>query len=153
FDLRNTLRTNMSYLPDDKSDFQLSVGVIDSRIRQPLDGESAQGLLFGSNRARPGLATALPGQTVQGWPFVTPDQSNQYDNETHSDKVVLGATLNYQPARWFRNRLTVGMDWTYGLATLFAPPFNTVLAGDTLGLTAQHVPRSTLYTLDYIGSV
>src|SRR5262249_15383863 len=105
------------------------------------------------NRARPGLATALPGQTVQGWPFVTPDQSNQYDNETHTDRATVGGTLNYQPTRWFRNRLTVGLDWTYGLATLFAPPNTPALTGDTLGLTAQRVPRNTLYTLDYSGGV
>jgi len=153
FDLRNSLRTNFAYTADAKTDFQVSVAILDARLRQPLDGESAQGLLFGSNRARPGLATALPGQTVQGWPFVTPDQSNQYDNETHSDRATVGATLNYQPLAWFRNRLTVGLDWTYGLATLFAPPNTPALTGDTLGLTAQRVPRNTLYTLDYSGSI
>ncbi|HEU4786352.1 MAG TPA: TonB-dependent receptor, partial [Gemmatimonadaceae bacterium] len=156
FDLRNTLRTNFSYSADAKTDFQVSVGVVDSRLRQPLDGESAQGILFGSNRARPGLAsnpTTLEGQKVQGWPFVTPNQSNQYDNETHSDRATVGATMNYQPTPWFRNRLTAGLDWTYGLATLFAPPNTPALTGDTLGLTAQRVPRNTLYTLDYSGNI
>ncbi|HEY6828545.1 MAG TPA: TonB-dependent receptor plug domain-containing protein, partial [Gemmatimonadaceae bacterium] len=130
FDYRNSLRTNFSYTADAKTDFNVSVAAVDSRIRQPLDGESAQGLLFGSNRARPGLATTLPGQTVQGWPFVTPDQSNQYDNETHSDRATVGATMNYQPFSWFRNRITAGLDWTYGLATLFAPPNTPALTGD-----------------------
>ena len=153
FDYRNSLRTNFSYTADAKTDFNVSVAAVDSRIRQPLDGESAQGLLFGSNRARPGLATTLPGQTVQGWPFVTPDQSNQYDNETHSDRATVGATMNYQPFSWFRNRVTAGLDWTYGLATLFAPPNTPALTGDTLGLTAQRVPRNTLYTLDYTGNI
>jgi TonB-linked SusC/RagA family outer membrane protein len=153
FDRRNSLRTNFSYSPDRRTDLQLSISAIDARLRQPLDGESAQGLLFGSNRQRPGLATALPGQTVQGWPFVTPDQSNQYDNETHSNRVTVGSTFSYQPTSWFRHRLTAGLDWTYGLATLFAPPNTPALTGDTLGLTAQRTPRTTLYTLDYSGSV
>jgi TonB-dependent starch-binding outer membrane protein SusC len=153
FDLKNSLRTNFSYTPDAKTEFQISVGAVDARLKQPLDGESAQGLLFGSNRARPGLAGVLPGQTVQGWPFDTPAQSNQYDNETHSDRATVGATMNYTPMPWFHNRLTAGLDWTYGLATMFAPPNTPVLTGDTLGLTAQRVPRNTLYTLDYNGSV
>jgi TonB-linked SusC/RagA family outer membrane protein len=153
YDLRNALRTNFSYSPDAKTDFQISVAAIDARMRQPLDGESAQGLLFGSYRAQPGKAATLPGETVQGWPFVTPAQSNQYDNETHSDRATVGATLNYQPTSWFHNRLTGGMDWTYSLATLFAPPNTPVLTGDTLGLTAQRVPRNALYTLDYTGSI
>jgi TonB-linked SusC/RagA family outer membrane protein len=153
FDLRNSLRTNFSYSPDRRTDFQLSISAIDARLRQPLDGESAQGLLFGSNRQRPGLATVLPGQTVQGWPFVTPDQSNQYDNETHSNRMTVGSTFSYQPTTWFHHRLTAGLDWTYGLSTLFAPPNTPALTGDTLGLTAQRTPRTTLYTMDYSGSV
>jgi TonB-linked SusC/RagA family outer membrane protein len=153
FDLRNSLRTNFSYSPDQRTDFQLSISAVDARLRQPLDGESAQGLLFGSTRQRPGLATALPGQTVQGWPFVTPDQSNQYDNETHSNRATVGATFSYQPTSWFHHRLTAGLDWTYGLATLFAPPNTPALTGDTLGITAQRTPRTALYTLDYSGSV
>lgn len=153
FDRRNSLRTNFSYAPDRRTDFQLSISAIDARLRQPLDGESAQGLLFGSTRQRPGLATALPGQTVQGWPFVTPDQSNQYDNETHSNRITVGSTFSYQPTSWFRHRLTAGLDWTYGLASLFAPPNTPALTGDTLGLTAQRTPRTTLYTIDYSGSI
>jgi TonB-linked SusC/RagA family outer membrane protein len=153
FDRRNSLRSNFSYTPDQKTDFQISVGVTDARVRQPLDGESAQGLLFGHNRAQPGRASTLPGYPVQGWPFVTPAQSNQYDNQTHSDRATVGATMNYQPVTWLRNRLTLGLDWTYGTATLFAPPNTPNLTGDTLGLTAQRVPRNTLYTLDYTGSI
>ncbi len=153
FDLRNSLRTNFSYSPDRRTDFQLSISAVDARLRQPLDGESAQGLLFGSNRQRPGLATVLPGQTVQGWPFVTPDQSNQYDNETHSNRATVGATFSYQPTSWLHHRLTAGLAWTYGLATLFAPPNTPALTGDNLGLTAQRTPRTALYSLDYSGSV
>jgi TonB-linked SusC/RagA family outer membrane protein len=153
YDLRNSLRTNFAYSPDRRTDIQLSISAIDARLRQPLDGESAQGLLFGSNRQRPGLATVLPDQTVQGWPFVTPDQSNQYDNETHSNRATIGATISFQPTSWFHNRLVAGLDWTYGLSTLFAPPNTPALTGDTLGLTAQRTPRTALYSLDYSGSV
>lgn len=153
YDRRNSLRSNFSFTPSGKADFQVSVGVVQSRIRLPLGDESAQGLLFSSSRSSPGRISFLPGQTQQGWFTVTPAQSNQYDNQTRSNRVTLGTTLNYRPASWFRNRLTVGMDWNNGLATLFAPPNTPVLTGDTLGVTAQRVPRNTLYTLDYTGSV
>lgn len=153
FDKRNSLRSNFSFTPNTKADFQVSLGIVDGHLRLPLDGESAQGLLFGAERAQPGKASTLPGQSVQGWPYVTPAESNEYDNETHSDRVLVGTTLNYQPFSWFRNRLTTGLDWTYAQAALFAPPNTPPLTGDTLGLTAQRVPRTDLYTLDYTGSI
>ncbi|MDQ3949042.1 MAG: TonB-dependent receptor, partial [Gemmatimonadota bacterium] len=150
---RNSVRSNFSFTASEKADFQVNLGFLDSRLRLPLDGESAQGIIFSSLRSSPGRFSALPGQTQQGWFTVTPEQSNEYDNQTRSSRVTLGTTVNYTPIRWFRNRLTVGLDWTTGLATLFAPPNRPVLTGDTLGLTAQRVPRNTLYTLDYSGSV
>ena len=153
FDKRNSLRSNFAFTPNEKADFQVELGVVDGHLRLPLDGESAQGLLFGAERAQPGRASTLAGQTVQGWPYVTPAQSNEYDNETRSDRIIVGTTFNYQPFHWFRNRLTAGLDWTYAQATLFAPPNTPPLTGDTLGLTAQRVPRTNLYTLDYSGSI
>ena len=153
YDRRNTLRSNFGFTPTEKANFQMSVGFVDSHLRLPLDGESAQGLLFSALRGSPGRVSTLPGETQQGWATVTPAQSNQYDNETNTQRVTIGSTINYQPVRWFRNRLTAGIDWMQGVATLFAPPFTPVLTGDTLGLTAQQNPQSNLYTLDYNGTV
>lgn len=153
YDRRNSVRSNFSFTPSTKADFQVSVGVIQSRLRLPLGDESAQGILFSSSRNSPGRISFLPGQTQQGWFTVTPAQANQYDNQTRSNRVTIGTTMNYHPVTWFRNRLTLGLDWNNGLATLLAPPNAPVLTGDTLGLSAQRVPRTTLYTLDYSGSV
>ncbi|HKO16733.1 MAG TPA: TonB-dependent receptor [Gemmatimonadaceae bacterium] len=153
YDRRRSLRSNFSFAPTEKVNLAVNAGIVDEHLRLPLDGESAQGLLFSALRATPGRFSTLPGQTQQGWFTVTPDQSNQYDNETSTQRMILGATATYQPFQWFHNRLTAGLDWTNGLATLFAPPNTPVLTGDTLGLTAQRVPRSTLYTLDYNGTL
>lgn len=153
FDRRNSLRTNFSFTPSEKADFQVNVGIVQGRVRLPLDGESAQGLLFSSLRSSPGRLSSLPGQTQQGWFTVTPEQSGQYDNQTRSNRITIGTAINYRPITWFRNRLTVGLDWNDALATLFAPPNTPNLTGDNLGLTAQRIPRSTIYTLDYTGSV
>lgn len=153
YDRRRSLRSNFSFSPSEKANVAVNAGIVDSHLRLPLDGESAQGLLFSALRSTPGRFTTLPGQTEQGWFTVTPEQSNQYDNEVSTQRMLLGATVSYQPFSWFRNRLTAGLDWSDGLATLFAPPNTPVLTGDTLGLTAQRTPRSRLYTLDYSGTI
>ena len=153
FNRRNSLRSNFTFAPNEKADFNINFGVFNSRLRLPLGDESAQGILFSSQRAQPGRVSTLPGQTEQGWFTVTPEQSNMYNNQTKSNRVTVGTTVSYQPFSWFRNRLTAGLDWSDGLATLFAPPNTPVLTGDTLGLTAQRVPRATIYTLDYNGTV
>ena len=153
YDRRNSLRTNFTFEPTSQTNFAVNVGVMDGHLRLPLDGESAQGLLFSALRSTPGRISNLPGQTEQGWFTVTPAQSNQYDNETSTQRMTVGTTASYQPFQWFRNRLTLGLDWTQGRATLFAPPNTPVLTGDTLGLTAERIPRNTLYTLDYAGTV
>ena len=153
YNRRNSVRSNFSFTPSDKADFQINFGVFDARLRLPLGDESAQGILFASQRGRPGRFSTLAGQTQEGFLTVTPATSNLYDNETASNRVTFGTTFNYQPIPWFRNRLTLGLDWTDALATMFAPPNTPDLTADTLGLTAQRVPRNTLYTLDYSGSV
>lgn len=153
FERRRGVRSNFSFSPGAKADVSVNAAIADDHLRLPLEGESAQGLLFSALRGTPGRISFLPGQPQQGFLTVTPQQSNQYDNESRNQRVILGTTLNYQPFSWFRNRFTAGLDWTFGLATLFAPPNAPWLTGDTLGLTAQRIPRSTLYTLDYAGSV
>jgi TonB-linked SusC/RagA family outer membrane protein len=159
YDKRNSLRANFGITADAKTDFQVNFGVFNSHLRLPLGDESAQGILFSSQRGRPGRVSTLAGQyftannqPVEGWFTVTPATSDQYDNETTDSRVTFAGTMNYQPFRWFRNRLTAGLDWTSGQATLFAPPNTPDLTGDNLGLTAQRIPHATVYTLDYMGS-
>jgi outer membrane receptor protein involved in Fe transport len=159
YDKRNSLRANFGVTADAKTDFQFNVGLFNSHLRLPLGDESAQGILFSSQRGRPGRVSTLAGQyftmnnqPVEGWFTVTPQVSDQYDNETTSNRMTMAGTANYQPFRWFRNRLTAGLDWTNSQAIIFAPPNTPDLTGDNLGLTAQRIPRSTVYTLDYMGS-
>jgi TonB-linked SusC/RagA family outer membrane protein len=159
YDKRNSVRANFGITADAKTDFQVNFGVFNSHLRLPLGDESAQGILFSSQRGRPGRVSTLAGQhftmnnqPVEGWFTVTPSTSDQYDNETTDSRVTFAGTMNYQPFKWFRNRLTAGLDWTSGQATLFAPPNTPDLTGDNLGLTAQRIPHATVYTLDYMGS-
>ena len=160
YDKRNSLRANFGITASQKADFQLNFGIFNAHLRLPLGDESAQGILFSSQRGRPGRAstlagqyfTASNGQPMEGWFTVTPYSSDLYDNETVSNRETVAATVNYQPLGWFRNRLTAGLDWTDGQATLFAPPNTPDLTGDNLGLTAQRLPRSRVYTLDYTGT-
>ena len=160
YNKRNSIRANFGITANQQTDFQLNFGIFNAHLRLPLGDESAQGILFSSQRGRPGRASTLAGQyfkapngqPIEGWFTVTPFSSDLYDNETASNRVTMAGTANYQPVRWFRNRLTAGLDWTDGEATLFAPPNTPDLTGDNLGLTAQRLPRNRVYTLDYMGT-
>src|SRR5690606_32153235 len=75
---------------------------------------------------------------------------------TRSDRLTLGTTIGIVPVQWFRNRLTVGFDYTSSLAQVLSPPGSTDadFAGVlSQGAVAQRVPRHYVYTVDYAGSI
>ena len=141
------LRTNFNVTPTEKTDAQVSVSYIQGDLRLPYQDESANALLLSASRGRPGRVTA---STVRpGWSTISPDRSNQYNNQTKSDRLTLGGTANWRPFGWLTNRVTGGLDYTTSLAQLLALPGSN---DDPNGFTAQRVPRTRLYTLDAASS-
>src|SRR5688572_12942404 len=143
---RNSVRSNFSFTPNDKMDFVVNMGYLQTDLGLPYQDESANSLLLSAARGRPGRV-AVNGE---GWATVNPEQSNQYNNTTKSDRTLLGGTINYRPFSWFRNRVTAGVDFTTSLAQLLALPGQP---DDPQGSIAQRTPRNRIYTIDYVGSL
>ena len=146
-DDRRSLRSNFTFNPSNAADFNVNVGYIRSRLRLPLGDEAANGLLLSASRGRPGLAR--PRESLMGWATLEPALANRYNNQTESDRLIVGTTVNYTPVAWLRNRFTAGLDYRSSLAQVLSLPGDPDIP---LGLIAQRVPRTWNYTLDYAGS-
>ena len=112
-------------------------------------------LSFGAARGRPGCAPPVGALTKVDSTFCytigSPITSNRYNNQTRSQRITLGSTLNYRPIDWFRNRLTIGLDNTSSIAEVLSLPGES--DDEPTGAYNQQVPRNTIYTIDYVGSV
>jgi TonB-linked SusC/RagA family outer membrane protein len=150
---RKSLRANFVLTPSDKLSFTANTSYARGDLRMPVGDESAQGMLLSAFRGRPGRVTFNP--LNEGWATTRPEQANEYNNTTRSDRLTLGTTVNYALLPWFRNRLTLGMDYTASLAQVLSPAGSTDadFGGVREGFIAQRVPRSYVYTVDYVGNI
>jgi hypothetical protein len=147
-DGRRSIRTNFAFTPNQQLDFQVNVGYVRNRLRLPLGDEAFNGLMLSASRGRPGRVFAL--SAGPGWGSLRPEITNRYNNQNKVDRVTLGSTFNYAPLTWFRNRFTAGMDYTSNQASIVSEPLS---ADSPLGLHAERIPRTYVYTVDYAGSV
>ncbi len=155
FQNRSSLRANFMLAPSNKVDFSVSSNYVRSNLRLPLGDESAEGLLLSAYRGRPGRTP--PGGVLirDGWGGTAAVEANAYDNTTVVDRVVLGTTLNYRPFTWFKNRVTLGLDYMGSQAQVLSLPnsIDAQYAGYPEGLVSQRVPRNYVYSLDYAGNL
>ena len=151
-DERRSIRANFTLQPSEVLDFTVTSSYNRGMLRLPVGDEAAQGMLLSAFRGRPGRIT---GDSLNaGWGTTRAEQANSYDNSTKSDHLTLGATANYRPFGWLSNRLTVGLDYTSSLAQILSIPGSTDAdyAGTPDGFVAQRVPRTYIYTVDYVGN-
>lgn len=150
---RKSLRANFTINPNDKVDVQVNTSYAQGDLRLPVGDEAFQGMLLSAFRGKPGRVARTPEH--DGWYSTNPAQANEYNNTTRSDRLTLGTTVNVVPVDWFRNRLTMGFDYTASLAQVLSPPGSTDAdhAGVPEGVVAQRVPRNYIYTFDYAGNV
>jgi TonB-linked SusC/RagA family outer membrane protein len=155
YDERRSVRANFTFQPTDVLDFAITSNYIRGMLRLPVGDEAAQGMLLSAFRGRPGRIPPGNNPRSDGWATTNPLQANAYDNTTKSDRLTLGATANFNPLPWFRNRLTVGLDYTSSLAQILSLPgsADADYAGTPEGFVAQRVPRNYIYTVDYVGNV
>lgn len=148
-DDRRSIRSNFAFNPTSKIDFGINLSYIRSRLRLPLGDEAANGLLLSGARGIPGLTPPASDTSRYGWATISPKNANKYNNQTETDRLILGTTANYNPLPWFKNRLTAGVDFFSPLAQVLSLPNDP----DTpAGLNAQRAQRVWNYTLDYAGS-
>ncbi len=148
-DDRRSIRTNFTFDPIPVLDFNIGVSYARSLLRLPLGDEAANGLLLSGARGIPGLSPPTTDTARYGWATINPINANKYNNQTETDRLILSTTANYNPLRWFKNRMTAGVDFRSSLAEVLSLPNDP----DTpAGLNAQRAPRVWNYTLDYAGS-
>lgn len=146
-DSRRSLRTNFTFNPNDKTDFNINVGYIRQNLQLPLGDEAGNGLLLSAARGIPGRTR--PRESLNGWATIEPARANLYNNETTSDRYTLGTTVNYTPFTWWRNRFTAGIDQRASTAQILSLPGDPDVPA---GLNALRAPKIYNYTLDYAGS-
>jgi TonB-dependent starch-binding outer membrane protein SusC len=154
FSDRKSVRANFTINPNEWLDVFVTSAYARGDLRLPVGDEAAQGMLLSALRGRPGRVTVNP--LNSGWATTRAEQANAYNNTTRSDRLTLGTTIGAAPISWFRNRLTLGMDFTSSLAQVLSPPgsVDADYAGFvSQGLVAQRVPRNYTYTIDYSGNI
>ena len=149
YDNRNSGRANFDLAPNSKTDVGVSIGFQQGHLRLPLADESAVSIPFGAARGRP-LACSARADSIC-YTIGNPITANRYNNQTRSQRITIGSTMNYRPFDWLRNRLTLGLDNTSSTAEVLSLPLES--PDEPLGVFNQRVPRSTIYTIDYVGNV
>lgn len=153
---RTSLRANFIMGPTDWLDFQLNTSYVQGDLRLPLGDESAQALLLSGARGRPGRVPPVGDPERDGWFSTNAKMANAYNNTATSDRFTVGTTIDLRPRPWFRNRLTLGLDHTTGVARIISPPGSVdadYAGAASLGIVAQRYPRNSLYTVDYAGNI
>jgi TonB-dependent starch-binding outer membrane protein SusC len=151
FSNRRAGRANFSFFPSSQLDFNVSLGYNRSHIRLPLQGESAQSIMFSAALSEPGRL--YPGTGGLGWWIMTPDLSNRFDNQTRAEQTIMGVTANYRPFEWFANRITVGLDNNTRTNELFYAPNDPMRYGPAEGQINLRIPSTHVYTADYAGTI
>jgi outer membrane receptor protein involved in Fe transport len=118
-------------------------------LRLPIGDESPNGILLSAARGRAGRVSTSP-LISAGWSTIDPARANAYNNQTESDRLTLGATVNYTPFSWFRNRLTLGVDNTVAQASLLFLPGDE---GEPGGASLGRTPITRILSIDYGGSI
>ena len=147
-------RANFGFVPTDKLNFNVNAGYVRNHNRMPLNNNASNGILRNAYRGRAG---ALNDPWKSGYRGFSPELSNQYNNQFWAERVTLGLTANYNPAEWFSNRLTLGLDRDdreervfYTIDTTGQGPWGSDAAK---GAVYYSLPLVHRWTVDYSGTV
>ncbi|MDQ6769965.1 MAG: SusC/RagA family TonB-linked outer membrane protein [Gemmatimonadota bacterium] len=156
-----SLRGNFSFVPSSKLSFNTNLTYNQNHIRLPLNDNIAFGLIISSYLAIPGRAYPYPAGL--NYFTILPSVANTYDNQTRSDRFIVGSSADYRPVPWFSNKFRVGLDMNIGRAELYFPPqpggldpFSARASFDlvnTKGFIAEGRPLNQDFTINYDGTV
>ncbi len=152
FARRSGGRANFGFTPSEVLSFDVNVGYTRGHVRMPLANNSSNSILRNGMRGR---ADAVY-QYEPGYRGYGPTLANEWNLQTRSERYTIGATVNYQPFEWFRNRLVVGLDNNIREVRDFTPPDPRPEQphGTTrsTGLIDYTTPTSHNWTVDYSGT-
>ena len=156
-----SLRGNFSFVASNKLTFNTNLSFSQNHVRLPLNDNIAFGLIISSYLAIPGRAYPFPAGL--NYFTILPSVANTYDNQTRSDRFIVGTSADYKPVSWFSNKFRVGLDMNIGRAELYFPPqpagldpFSARASFDlvnTKGFIAQGRPLNQDFTINYDGTI
>jgi len=156
-----SLRGNFTFTPSSKLNFNTNLAYAQNHVRLPLNDNIAFGLIISSYLAIPGRKYPYPAGL--NYFTILPAVANTYDNQTRSDRFIIGTSANYTPLSWFSNKFRVGLDMNIGRAELYFPPqpagldpFSARASFDlvnTKGFIAQGRPLNQDFTINYDATV
>ncbi len=156
-----SLRGNFSFVASNKLTFNTNLSFSQNHVRLPLNDNIAFGLIISSWLAIPGRAYPYPAGL--NYFTIIPSVGNTYDNQTRSDRFIVGTSADYKPVSWFSNKFRVGLDMNIGRAELYFPPqpagldpFSARASFDlvnTKGFIAQGRPLNQDFTINYDGTI
>jgi TonB-linked SusC/RagA family outer membrane protein len=150
---RTAARGNFFASPRDNWDFSVSLTAARTNTQLPLSDNASEGLLRNTLRSPAGRR----GPFEAGYLGLAPPEINIYDNRTQADRYIVGFTTNYQPFKWFRNRLTLGLDSNNRVNQEFIPIDQTGLqpygSEAATGWINEYIPKTYDRTFDYAGTI
>jgi len=146
-------RGNFDVALTEKLDMSTSFSYTRTHIRQPLNNNASNSINRNGMRGR---ARAYRDPWAPGFRGFSPALSNEYNNQVRVERTTIGLTTNWMPFEWFRNKLTLGMDWQdihettfYAQDTTGRAPWGTTAATGTID---HSLPNTHRWTVDYSGS-
>ncbi|HEX8271842.1 MAG TPA: TonB-dependent receptor [Longimicrobiaceae bacterium] len=146
---RTSARANFSFNPMPELDFAVNFNYVRDETQFP-QGNNAGNLIESAWSFVPGARGLGRGQLTEDYLAET-EAFSVYENWLRGDRLVFGTTLNYRPASWLTNRLTVGGDIGTRESERWITPGSRW--GPVEGQLTQGSPKNTVYTLDYAGTV
>lgn len=141
-------RGNFNFTPNDKSDVQFSFSFQQGRLQLAQEGESGNALPLSAARGRPGQAPLIPGG-YSGWRTIDPRLANAYFNVSATNRTIAGLQVEHHTFSWLRQRAKAGMDYLTNLTSIVSEPRSV---DSPSGLTSQSLPRTQLFTGDYLAT-
>jgi TonB-linked SusC/RagA family outer membrane protein len=147
---RTGAQGNFSFVPSEKLNFQVNTRYVREHTRVPWNNNSSNGILRNGFRGR---AQAFNDPYAPGFRGYSPTESNQYNDQHETDRMVLGMTMNYQPWEWFTNKVTLGLDRSDRVNTQLWEIGGPFGAPEDTGVVDKFMPLVQRWTVDYSGTI
>jgi TonB-linked SusC/RagA family outer membrane protein len=155
---RYNVRTNANYVANSKLNFDVGLGLAQTKTRLPNNDNNIFGWLGGLLLGGPLTVSdaANRNATADGWYSQRHYNAiNSIDANQLNKRVTSSITANFSPTEWFSNRFTGGLDISNELQTAFSPRNDSLWYGGlTDGGSNQQTARTAeRYTFDYLGNM
>lgn len=147
-------RANFGFVPSPKANFSVNVGYVQLDQQTPLSDNASNGILRNAIRGQAGGAIS---QFLPGYRNFMPEFSNKSNNLIEFERTTMAVTTNYNPASWWQNKLTVGLDRNDRQVSSYDKIDQTGLAPNGItaatGTVSHDFNLVHQWTVDYAGTL